>query len=131
MKKYLFVLFLLITCYGFGQQMAYKPINPAFGGDTFNYNWLLSSAQAQNGFKATSTGGTALTQLEEFQQSLNSQFLSDLSRSVFDSQLGDGLQEGTFTIGDLALEVYDTPKGLVVNILNVTTGEQTQIIIPN
>tara|TARA_R110002051_G_scaffold2508_3_gene12979 strand:+ start:121 stop:516 length:396 start_codon:yes stop_codon:yes gene_type:complete len=131
MKKYLFVLFFIFTCYGFAQQMAYKPINPAFGGDTFNYNWLLSSAQAQNGFKATSTGGTALTQLEEFQQSLNSQFLSDLSRSVFDSQLGDGLQEGTFTIGDLALEVFDTPKGLVVNILNVTTGEQTQIIIPN
>ncbi|HAV55199.1 MAG TPA: curli assembly protein CsgF, partial [Aequorivita sp.] len=33
---------------GFAQQFSYKPLNPAFGGDTFNYNWLLSSATSQN-----------------------------------------------------------------------------------
>ncbi len=32
------------------QQLVYKPVNPAFGGDTFNYQWLLSSANAQNQF---------------------------------------------------------------------------------
>ena len=34
-----------------GQQLTYEPINPAFGGDTFNYQWLLSSANAQNSFE--------------------------------------------------------------------------------
>jgi curli production assembly/transport component CsgF len=29
----------------------YKPRNPAFGGDTFNYQWLMSSAENQNKFK--------------------------------------------------------------------------------
>jgi curli production assembly/transport component CsgF len=131
MKKCAFLLFLLTSCYSFGQQMVYKPINPAFGGDTFNYNWLLSAAQAQNGFTAPVSESETLTQLEEFQQNLNSQILGNLSRNAFDSQFEDGLQEGSFIIGDLALEIFDTVEGLVVNILNVTTGEQTQIIIPN
>ena len=38
-----------------GQQLTYEPINPAFGGDTFNYNWLISSANAQNGFTQART----------------------------------------------------------------------------
>jgi curli production assembly/transport component CsgF len=31
--------------------LVYKPRNPAFGGDTFNYQWLMSSAENQNKFK--------------------------------------------------------------------------------
>ena len=33
------------------QDLVYKPKNPAFGGDTFNYQWLLSSAESQNKLK--------------------------------------------------------------------------------
>jgi curli production assembly/transport component CsgF len=29
--------------------------NPAFGGDTFNYQWLASSAESQNKFKEPSS----------------------------------------------------------------------------
>ena len=133
MKKLAFILALCASSYCFGQQIVYKPVNPAFGGDTFNYQWLLSSAEAQNGFEDPS--GTSereeQTELEKFQDDLNRQVLGSLSRSVFDSQLGDGLQEGTFTVGDLALEIFDTPEGLVINILDTNTGEQTQIIVPN
>jgi hypothetical protein len=41
---------ILVLLFGpaFSQQLVYRPINPAFGGDTFNYQWLLSFAQAQN-----------------------------------------------------------------------------------
>ncbi len=132
MKKIIFISMLFVSGYCIGQQLVYKPINPAFGGDTFNYQWLLSSAEAQNQFEdPNASEREVLSDLEQFQKDLNRQVLGSLSRSVFDSQLGDGLQEGTFTVGDLALEVFETPEGLVINILDTSTGEQTQIIIPN
>ena len=131
MKNLSFLLMVLLSAYGFGQQMVYKPINPAFGGDTFNYQWLMSSAEAQNGFTDPNLSDDSQTELEQFQENLNRQLLSSLSRSVFDSQLGDELQEGTFTVGDLALEIFETGEGLVINILDTVTGEQTQIVVPN
>lgn len=131
MKNLLLLITFMISSYGFGQQMVYKPINPAFGGDTFNYQWLLSSAESQNGFTDPTIADNELTELEQFQENLNRQLLSSLSRSVFDSQLGDELQEGTFTVGDLALEIFETGEGLVINILDTKTGEQTQIVVPN
>ena len=131
MKNLITLFVLLLSAFGFGQQMVYKPINPAFGGDTFNYQWLLSSAESQNSFTDPSVSGNELTELEQFQENLNRQLLSSLSRSVFDSQLGDELQEGTFTVGDLALEIFESAEGLVINILDTTNGEQTQIVVPN
>ena len=41
----------LMGSQGWAQDFVYKPVNPAFGGDTFNYNWLLSSANAQNQYE--------------------------------------------------------------------------------
>ena len=131
MKNLLFIFILSLSAYGFGQQMVYKPINPAFGGDTFNYQWLLSSAESQNSFTDPNAVDADQTELEQFQENLNRQLLSSLSREVFSSQLGDELREGTFTVGDLALEIFETGEGLVINILDTTTGEQTQIVVPN
>ena len=49
MKTLIIILtFIAGIFYGKSQQLVYKPVNPAFGGDTFNYQWLLSSAEAQN-----------------------------------------------------------------------------------
>lgn len=126
-----FVLFLTGIYFCQAQQLVYKPVNPAFGGDTFNYQWLLSSAEAQNSFTDPNSSANNLTDLERFQQNLNNQLLSSLSRSVFSSQLGEELTEGSFTVGDLALEIFESPEGLVINILDTNTGEQTQIIVPN
>jgi len=131
MKKIIFVLTFIASGYCFGQQLVYTPVNPAFGGNTFNYQWLLSSAEAQNSFTDPNAAQDDQTDLERFQQNLNNQLLSSLSRNVFSSQLGDELKEGSFNVGDLALEIFETGEGLVINILDTTTGEQTQIIVPN
>ena len=124
-----FILFGLAQI-SFGQELVYRPINPAFGGDTFNYNWLLNSANAQNGFNV-SFGREDLSTLDSFAESLNRQILGQLTRGLFSAQLGDGLEAGTYSFGTLALEIFDSAEGLVVNILDTSTGEQTQIIIPN
>ena len=118
----------------FGQQLTYQPINPASGGDTFNYNWLLSSANAQNGFTASRLQRDQQSELEQFGDRLNTQILSQISRTLLEQQiegLGDLTQPGTFTFGTLAVEVFESDEGIVINILDTSTGEQTQVVVPN
>ena len=140
----------IICAFGFctistAQDLAYKPANPAFGGDTFNYQWLLSSADAQNKYKEdTSDQYKQPTDLERFKSNLNNQLLNRISSSLLDDQLGtgvggtgtgtggtgSGLGPGTYVFGTLSVDVYPSNLGLVVDILDTDTGEQTQVIIP-
>ena len=118
----------------YGQQLVYKPVNPAFGGDTFNYQWLLSSASAQNQFDGASSRNNPfgkLNSLDSFTDNLNRQILSELSRKLFGDKFGDGdLKPGTYVFGSTYLEVTQTAQGLLISILNTNTGEQSQIVIP-
>jgi curli production assembly/transport component CsgF len=134
--KYIYALSFIFLLYlsADAQQMVYKPLNPAFGGDTFNYNWLISSANAQNSFTAPQSARDQQTDLERFGENINSQILSQISRALLQQQidgLGDFTNEGTFTFGTLAIEIFDSNEGLVINILDTSTGEQTQVIVPN
>ncbi|WP_062060038.1 curli production assembly/transport component CsgF [Aquimarina longa] len=136
MKSTVITLFLVFSIYNlsFGQDLVYKPINPAFGGDTFNYQWLLSSAEAQNTFTDPkgSTSRNQRSNLDRFTENLNSQLLNKISRTLFDRQFGkEGITPGTFNFGSLFVEVYRSGEGLVVDILDTNTGDQSQIIIPN
>ncbi|MDX6188381.1 curli production assembly/transport component CsgF [Flavobacterium sp. FlaQc-52] len=114
------------------QALVYKPVNPAFGGDTFNYQWLLSSAEAQNKQKDKTVDTTPQTDLERFKANLNSQLLSQISSTLYKQQFGtDGIKEGSYTFGSFSIDVYPSADGLTLNILDTNTGEQTQVIIPN
>lgn len=133
-RKLIFLVLLIFGTNCIAQQFSYKPVNPAFGGDTFNYNWLLSSATSQNGFKDPTEASTRQSALERFGATLNQQVLSQISRSLLAQQIGgvgNFSQEGSFTFGSLNVEIFESLEGLVVNILDTLTGEQTQIIIPN
>jgi len=130
-------LIILTLCFGFtfcqAQDMVYKPKNPAFGGDTFNYNWLLSSAQVQDQLEdpdllERTQGGSTL---DDFTESLNRQLLTQLSRQLITNQFGeDGLEDGNYTVGDFQIDVTSSIEGLVISILDSAAGEQTQVIIP-
>ena len=128
-----FLTTVLVIAFGtvaYGQQLVYKPVNPMFGGDTFNYQQLLASANAQNSFTDPDSR-SRLSGIDQFGENLNRQILGQLSRTLFSDQLGEGLQPGSFTFGTLALEIFESAEGLVINILDTNTGEQTQIIVPN
>jgi len=134
MKQIAFIILFISPFFMFSQQLKDRPVNPAFGGDTFNYQWLMSSAEAQNSFTDPDSDnlGSEQTEMERFTENLNRQLLSQISRILITDNLGDGeLQPGTFTLGSLEIEIYDSTEGLVVNILDINTGDQTQIIIPN
>ena len=134
MKKFTLLFVFIFSAIGFcqAQDMVYRPKNPAFGGDTFNYNWLLSSAQSQNLIEDPAL--SALDEdstLDDFAESLNRQLLNQLSRELVTTQFGeDGLTEGTFTLGDFQVDVTTSLEGLVISIFDIVAGEQTQVIIP-
>lgn len=132
MKHYLLFFFLLISTVSLSQELVYKPRNPAFGGDTFNYQWLLSSAESQNLYKDKTKEKDDRSELEQFTENLNNQLLSQVSRSLFAQQFGeDGISEGNYVFGSLSVEVYQSTGGLTINILDTVTGEETQVVIPN
>lgn len=131
-KPILFLFLFFATLVVLSQEIVYKPINPSFlGGNSFNANWLLNQATAQNKYKEKTTEKNKKSDLEKFTESLNRQLLNQISRNLFDNQFGDGFQEGTFTFGSLVVDVSQTADGMQFNIFDTNTGEQTTIIIPN
>ena len=126
MKSIILTIFLIASAYSYGQQLVYTPINPAFGWSEFNYAWMLSSAESQNKFKDDEGFGL---------DGLDFDFLE--GESLFgENLLGQNLNglpttQGTSSNGNLEYEVIEGLDGLIINILNAATGEQSQIIIPN
>lgn len=136
MNKLKIIIGLVLICIPsllYSQDLVYKPINPFFGGDTFNYQQLLASANAQNSFEEDS--GFEFdrgSDLENFTDTLNRQLLNSLSQGLFQKEYGEAaLTEGTYVFGSLVVEISPSSDGLLVNILDTSTGEQTQITIPN
>lgn len=122
---------LLFAGFSYGQDLVYKPKNPSFGGDTFNYNWLLSSAQAQDDTEAPVSTQSSASNLEDLTESLNRQLLSQLSRQIATAQFGeDGLEDGNYTIGNFQIDVTSTLDGLSIRVLDNAVGDQTEIFIP-
>ncbi|MGK7397103.1 MAG: curli production assembly/transport component CsgF [Candidatus Cyclobacteriaceae bacterium M3_2C_046] len=112
------------------QDFVFEFKNPAFGGDTFNYQWLLNSAQSQNTLTEESEGRPD-DPLDDFQQSLNRQILSQLSRQIVVNQFGEnGLQEGQYQVGTFNIDVSPTPDGVRISIIDTATGDETSVVVP-
>lgn len=116
------------------QKFVYTPINPAFGGNTFNYAWLQASATAQNRIQdpVSSTGATTTDPLTQFSANLNQQVLSQLTSRLITSQFGQGaIKPGTYTVGAYQVQVGQSTGGVVITVTDTGTGNQTTITIPN
>lgn len=128
------VVFFFVAGKTYAQDFVYQPVNPAFGGNPYNYSWMLSSAQAQNDLKSktTSSISSASTDpLQSFSESLNRQILSQLSRQIVAKQFGENaLTAGTYILGDYQIEVGDQTNGLNITITDNKTGSQTSVMVP-
>ena len=131
-KLLITALFLCFATFGFAQDLVYKAKNPNFGGDTFNYQVLLSGAQAQNPYSSSSSfSSNNSTALEDFQSSLDRQVLSTLSRQIVNNQFGESaLKPGSYAFGNFTVDVSNTLTGILVDVLDTSTGETTQVLIP-
>ncbi len=132
--KTLFVLFLFLVGKTYGQQFVYTPKNPAFGGNPYNYSWLMSSAQAQNDIKTASSipsTNSSTSTLSNFATSLNQQILSELSRQIVAKEFGENaLTAGTYTLGTYQINITNQSSGLNISILDNSTGTSTTVTVP-
>ena len=130
----LFIIIFFVAGKSYSQDFVYTPKNPAFGGNPYNASWLMSSAQAQNDIKETSTSAYSpytTDPLKSFTESLNQQILSQLSRQIVARQFGeDALKAGTYVLGDYQIEVGDQASGLNITILDNKNGSQTTVTVP-
>jgi curli production assembly/transport component CsgF len=116
-----------------GQQLKYRPTNPAFGGSPLNYQWLNSSAQTQNAFKPEGRSSFQRDPLADFESTLQRQILNQLSRELIANRFGDLdlTQEGLFDLGEFTVEVIPGLDGVGIRVFNELTGDETTITIPN
>ncbi|MFD2573945.1 curli production assembly/transport component CsgF [Spirosoma soli] len=116
----------------YGQQLVYRPVNPSFGGNTFNYAWMLSSAQAQDKLKdptvqraQTSTNSSQST-LNNFAESLQRQLLSRITSNLINQQFGEEeIKEGTYKFGDFQVDITNGTDGILIRITDGKGGETT------
>lgn len=131
---YLFVFCLLASNHLQAQDLVYQPKNPAFGGETFNYQWLQSSAQAQDKTKDPDAQVNSLLRrspLQDFQENLNRQILNQLSRQLVAAQFGEeGLAPGSYTVGNFQIDVTEGGSGISISIVDIGTGDRTIVTIP-
>ena len=115
------------------QQFVYQPVNPNFGGNYLNYSGLLGSAQAQNLYQDQGSSRFQRDPLADFEQSLQRQILSALSRSIVSDRFGgiDFSQEGHYDLGDFIVDVTPGLDGLTITIFNVLTGDESVVTVPN
>lgn len=113
------------------QELVYTPVNPSFGGDSFNSAHLLGIANAQNDYKDPAATTTGNTQIDQFLRQLQSRLLSSLAAQVNDAIFGDNPQEsGTITFGDQTITFVRLIDSVALTITDTTTGAVTEISIP-
>jgi curli production assembly/transport component CsgF len=114
------------------QDFVYQPVNPAFGGNPYNYSWLLAQAQAQNTFEEDN----AFAYEEEdplagLRNDINRQVLQSLTQEFYQNQFGEnGLTEGYYKFGSYEIDISPISEGMQVKIIDIYTGSETTIIIP-
>jgi len=143
------LLFTFVFCLGlalpsqlFSQDFVYQPKNPAFGGNYMNYQWMLSSANAQNKLEGKkddldlSSYGD-YDPMEDFQKDIQRRFFDELSRKIINSYFGEGayqgeaIEEGSYNFGNYEIELFSDSEGLNILIRDYAQGGETVITIPN
>lgn len=115
------------------QDFVYQPKNPAFGGTYANYSWMMNSANQQNKFQ-DSGSGFSRDPLANFEQSLQRQVLSQLTRQIIGDRFGEDNinldEQNTYEFGEFNINVNPGPDGVSIDIQNILSGESTSITIP-
>lgn len=133
-KIFIVLLFVASAHLGYSQQFVFSFINPAFGGNPNNASWLLQSAQAQSDYQQkNNNASTTATTLDDFATNLNNQILYSLANAIVQKQFGtnSNLKNGEYNVGQFRITIGSGSSGLTVTIFDNSTGNQTQVLIPN
>lgn len=109
-------------------ELRYKPINPSFGGDSFNGSYLLSVADANNHYKEPREDYNSL---DNFSRTITSSLLSRISTEIADAIYGENAQDtGSFLVGDTRIDFNRDGGQIIVNINDLLSGASTKVEIP-
>ncbi|HEX3993203.1 MAG TPA: curli assembly protein CsgF [Acetobacteraceae bacterium] len=123
----------------YGGDLIYTPINPSFGGNPNNESALMDAANAQKTATApvapSTTTGPGTTQSQSnaqlFVSELEGQLFSELANQVTQAIFGTNPQNnGTITFGDTTVVFDRTATAINLTITDFTTGQVTQISVP-
>ena len=111
-------------------ELVYQHINPAFGGNVLNGNWLLTNAQAQNTFKDPDRRSEDLeeSELDKFSETLErialSRIASELTRRFMDGEMPT-LETDNFIITTTTNDDGST----TITTTDKATGDTTEFIL--
>lgn len=112
------------------QDLVHEPISPTFGGNPFNSNHILATANAQNKNKDPDAISSN-SQADIFARQLQSRLLSALSSQIVDAIFGENPQEsGTISFGGQTITFFRSLDSVTLIIRNDETGEETRIVVP-
>lgn len=102
------------ACSAPAEELIYVPVNPAFGGNPLNGNWLLNNAQAQDTFEdpdAKSEDLAGQSELDRFNDTLERIALSRIASQLVES----------FLDGDASF--LETDNFIIESTIDPVTGE--------
>lgn len=115
---------LIICMPGAATELVYTPINPSFGGNPMNGNFLLQKAQMQNAHQPEVDDKTFV---DKFREALERNIINTLTRRIADGEM----VEGVYNTGEFNVVVsLDTDGSIIVQITRLETGEVTIIRMP-
>lgn len=127
---------LVLTIGGFvsqtahAQDLVHTPISPTFGGNPFNSQHILGTANAQNNTRDPAAQQNA-RQSDIFARQLQSRLLSALSTQVVDAIFGENPQEeGVISFGGQTIEFFRSLDSVTLTISDDNTGDETRIVVP-
>lgn len=132
LKQNIFVtISLLAMSSAFGSELVYQPMNPSFGGNISNGNYLLGIANAQKQFEREQDEESALERFNDrLQSSILSRITSAVTRDIVD--INGDITPGLFETVDYTIEIVDNGNGiLTITTIDKATGEQSVIEVEN
>ena len=112
-------------------ELIYEPVNPAFGGNPLNGNWLLNNAHVQDTFEDPDTVSPDLarqSELDRFNYTLERIVISRLA-----SQHTEAFLDGSTSFletENLIITTTDNPDGsTTITTTDKTTGQVTEVVI--
>jgi len=119
-------------------ELVFEFLNPSFGGSAFYGSFLLQEAQAQNTLRPPAPSRPVYKPpsfLEQFKSALERQIAYTLAHKLVQQIFGEvseenQLQPGTYTVGDLEINIEYGAEGIELTLTDISTGETTQLVIP-
>lgn len=115
-------------------ELVHRFVDPNFGGNPLNGNFLMSQASGQDRNKEPPVIEPPVDPLKEFSDRLKDSILSGLANAtsdkLVDSTTGKIIPNNTVSIGDFSVRVGSEVNGAVS--INVTDGiSSTELTIPS